>query len=421
MSIGPVELHSLPHAVFLQRAARAPHGKAVESRLGQGAFLVLRLIDLLAPSREPVDPDAFSYQRAATERFCHDLRVTSTEGSHLEGLVSSVAAAQREGDVRLLAPALLAYAHYLENGLRLPEALDVLGTLRQLGADRIASADIVAVALRTGRVYRKLNRFDDAEQAYEAAAAAALSAGDHHSELLSRIGRASTVFGRGNLPEAERRLVGILTDAQEAGDESAEAMVEHSLAAVLQHRGSPDAALRHAWRAYELYDDEEERLRALADVGLMLLMLGDAQGAERALAQVVRRGASGDMVANALVELMHAASYRRDQVAFARWRGQCERKLADMPPNIQADYYLKLGIGEARFGHFGRARSTLDRALATAEEAGIHAAVFKIERIRNGLTALEEAEVATSLEDGEPIVQSEAVREVSAAVALIAT
>jgi hypothetical protein len=161
-------------------------------------------------------------------------------------------------------------------------------------------------------------------------------------------------------------------------------------------------------------------MRALADVGLMLLTLGDPQGAERALVQVVQRGGSGDTVANALVELMYAASYRRDQVAFARWRGQCERKLADMPPNIQADYYLKLGIGEARFGHFGRARGTMDRALAIAEQAGIHEAVFKIERIRNGLHALEEEQVATSLEDAEPVVQSDAVREVSASVALLA-
>ncbi|HUL03365.1 MAG TPA: hypothetical protein VLV16_09085 [Gemmatimonadales bacterium] len=420
MSVGPVELQSLPHAIFLQRAARSPQGKGVESRLGQGAFLVLRLIDLLAPAREPVHADAFTYQRAATERFCQELRATSTEGSHLQGLVSSVAAAQEAGDVRLLAPALLAYAHYLENDLHLQEALDVLQTLQHVGGDRVSHADLVALALRVGRVNRKLNRFDEAEQAYEEAATLALSAGDRHGELLSRIGRVNTLLGRGNLPEAERRLGGILADAQRASDPAAEALAEHSLATVLQHRGSPDVALLHAWRAYELYDDEEARLRALGDVGLMLLMLGDAQGAERALAQVARRGASSDMVANALVELMYAASYRRDQVAFARWRGQCERKLDDMPPNIQADYYLKLGIGEARFGQFARARNTMDRALAIAEQAGIHEAVFKIERIRNGLHALEEEQVATSLEDGEPVVQSEAVREVSASVALLA-
>jgi len=420
MSVGPVELQSLPHAIFLQRAARSPHGKGVESRLGQGAFLVLRLIDLLSPAREVVHPDAFAYQRAATERFCQELRPTSTEGSHLQGLVSSVAAAHRTGDVRLLLPALLAYAHYLENDLHLQEALDVLRTLRQVGGERVASADVVAVALRIGRVNRKLNRFDEAEQAYEEAAGLALSAGDHHGELLSRIGRANTLLGRGNLPEAERRLGDILADARRGSDQAAEALTEHSLATVLQHRGSPDSALRHAWRAYELYDEEEARLRALGDVGLMLLMLGDAQGAERALAQVVRRGGSSDMVANALVELMYAASYRRDQVSFARWRGQCEKKLADMPPNIQADYYLKLGVGEARFGQFQRARNTMDRALGIAEQAGIHEAVFKIERIRNGLRALEEEQVATSLEDAEPVVQSEAVREVSASVALLA-
>jgi len=420
MSSGPVELQSLPHAVFLQRAARMPHGKGIESRLGQGAFLVLRLIDLLAPSRDPVHPDAFSYQRAATERFCHEFRGISTEGSHLAGLVSSVAVAQRDGDVRLVAPALLAYAHFLENDLRLQEALDVLGTLRQVGAEHVAPADIVAVALRVGRVNRKLNRFDDAEHAYEEAAALALAAGDYHAELLSRIGRANTVLGRGNLPDAERRLAGIIADAQRTGDTPAEAMAEHVLAAVLEHRGSPDAALPHAWRAYELYDDEDSRLRALNDAGIMLLALGHPTAAERALTQVASRGTSQDNVSNALIELMHCASYRRDQVSFARWRGRCERRVADMPPNILADYYLKLGIGEARFGHFGRARSTMDRALRIAEQAGVHEAVFKIERIKNGLRALEEAQSATSPESAEHVVQSEAVQEVLTSVALLA-
>ena len=77
MSIAHAELPSLSHAVFLQRAVQALPlpGGGQQARLGQGAFLALRLIDLLAPEREPVHPDAFRYQCAATERFCRDLRV----------------------------------------------------------------------------------------------------------------------------------------------------------------------------------------------------------------------------------------------------------------------------------------------------------------------------------------------------------
>src|SRR2546422_11570272 len=41
------------------------------------------------------------------------------------------------------------------------------------------------------------------------------------------------------------------------------------------------------------------------------------------------------------IELMHCAASRRDRVGFARWRERCEQRLAEMPPNIRADFYLK--------------------------------------------------------------------------------
>src|SRR6059058_4933558 len=120
------ERDSLPHAVFLKRLAGAPTATSVDGRLGNGAFLALRLVDLLGPGSEPAHPDAFRYQHAATERMCRELPATSTETSHLTGLVRAVADAFQEQDARIAVPALLAYAHYLEDELRLEEALDVL-------------------------------------------------------------------------------------------------------------------------------------------------------------------------------------------------------------------------------------------------------------------------------------------------------
>jgi tetratricopeptide (TPR) repeat protein len=389
--------------------------------LGQGAFLALRLIDLLAPGREPVHPDAFRYQCAATERFCRDLRVTSTEGAHLQSLVTSAEGAQRDGDVGLLLPGLFAYAHFLEDDLHLEEALDVLGTLRQVGGGRLSAADAIALSLRSGAVNRKVSRFDDAEQAYLEAGRVAASAGDRRSAFLSRIGRAQCIGGRGNLPLAEETLRQILVDVGGNRDHDIEARVEHDLAVVLQHRGQPAEALPHVWRAFELYDDDTLRLRALGDVGLMLLTTGDAAGAERALNEVVRRGGARDIIANAMVELMHCASFRRDQVGFGRWRRRCREAEADMPPNIAADYHLKAGIGEARFGQFNRAGGSMTRALKIATDAGLHEFVFKIERIKNGLRVCEEALTVAPYTNAEPVLQSNAVREVSASLAQLVT
>ena len=349
---------SSSHAVFLQRAAQALPlpGGGLQSRLGQGAFLALRLIDLLGAEREAVHPDAFRYQCAATERFCRDLRVTSTEGAHLQALVESASGAQREADVGLLVPGLFAYAHYLEDELRLEEALDVLWTLRHVGGARLSTTDAVALSLRAGRVNRKLSRFEVAEEAYAEAGRVATAAGDRRSTFLSRIGRAQCSGGRGNLPLAEQILRQILTNIDGSRDRNIEARVEHEIAVVLQHGGQPAEALPHVWRAFELYDDEDSRLRALGDVGVMLLTIGEVNGAELALAEVLRRGGTHDVIANAMIDLMHCASFRRDQVGFGRWRRRCRKAKPDMPPNIAADYHLKAGIGEARFGQFnGRA------------------------------------------------------------------
>src|SRR5438132_8724456 len=236
------------------------------------------------------------------------------------------------------------------------------------------------------------------------------------SELLSRIGRANTLLGRGNLPEAERCLQTILADARAAGQRDAEARAEHGIGVALVHMGQPADAIPHVWRGFELYEDEESRLRALNDVGIMLLSVGDSVGAERALSEVVRRGGTRDSTSNALIELMHCASFRRDRVGFARWRERCEAQLADMPPNIRADYYLKQGIGQARFGQFRKAEALMQRALEIAGGAGLHEFEFRIERIKNGLhdceTLLQEPTAAA-----EPVFDTQELREVSASLA----
>src|SRR5207248_5388050 len=117
------ERDGLPHAVFLRRLAGARAATSTDARLGNAAFLVLRLVDLLGPSRGPAHADVFRYQHAATEHTCRELPNDCTETGHLTGLVRATADAFQEQDVRVVAPALLAYAYFLEDELRLDEAL----------------------------------------------------------------------------------------------------------------------------------------------------------------------------------------------------------------------------------------------------------------------------------------------------------
>lgn len=415
MSCATVRDDDLPHTVFLRRFA-APTGTSSAARLSQGAFLTLRLVDLLRPDSRRVHPDAFEYQRRATERLCHQLPADDTETAHLIGLVHSTADAFREHDVRLVVPALLAYGHYLEDQLHLEEALDVLESTLEVGAEQLGASDAVAVHLRMGRVNRKLNRFDDGDRQYALAGALAESARDIHSALLSRVGRAISTQARGNLAASERLFWELTVDARAAGQRVIEAHAHHGLGATLFFRGQVAEAIAHTWRAFELYEDESPQIRALGDLGTMLLTLGEAVGAERALLEVVRRAqGTQDVVTNAMIELMNCASYRRDQVGFERWRGECESRSGTMPPNIFADFYLKAGIGQARFGRLRRADALMDSSLKVATSAGLNELIFRIERIRNGLRGCESQACDAA---AEPIECGDSgVREVAASLA----
>jgi tetratricopeptide (TPR) repeat protein len=409
---------SLPHAVFLRRVATRP-ATDPEVRLGQGAFLVLRLVDLLSPDREPVASDAFRYQWTATERYCTELEVEGPEGVHLSGLVQAIHDAHRLQEFKLLAPAFLAYALFLEEEGHYEEAADVLETLARTGGERLVASDRTANLLRLGRVQRKVALFDQAAATYHRAGESAQREGDGFSALLARIGYCNVLHFRGNLAEAERCLLGVLEDARRGGFRQAEAMAEHGLGSVLDVRGNIDDGVPHLWRAYELYEDDSSRLRVLHDIGMDFLSLGDADSAERAFRSVAARSAHRDEVLNALVELMHCASYRRDRLAFERRRQECDARVADMPPNVLTDYCLKSGIGAARFGNYTKARALMTEGLAIASRHGLHEFEFRIERILNGLGDCEAAAIAEEAAST-PVHHSEAVREVSASLSALA-
>ena len=412
-------LYSLPHAVFLRRLAGATRGTSLDARLGRAAFVALRLIDLLRPDEPALPRDAFHYQHAATDRACRGLPADRPETSHLIGVVQSTADAYHTRDVGLLFPALFAYAHYLEDEMCLEEALDVLETLERVGGDRFRAEDQVAARLRMARVLRKLNRFDEAEQGYEEAGARAEAIGDRHSALLTQLGRAEALRGRGNLASAEQSLRVVLLDAEVLNDREVQAIAHQCVAVVLGARGEPASAIPHLWRAFQLYGDDAPRTRALADLGAVLLIVGDASGAERALHEVLRRGDSEEAVNNALIELMNCASFRRDRVGFERWRERCEAQQDRMPPNVRADFVLKTAIGRARFGQHERADALLGTAMRIAEGAGLNEFVFRVERIRTGLSGCNchDSVEATHGATTEPDIQNEAVREVSMSLA----
>src|SRR3989442_603586 len=373
----------LPHAVFLQRVADEP-ATSPEVRLGQGAFLTLRFVDLLAPNREPPTPDVFRYQWAATERYCAELSGEGTEALHLSCIVRAAGEAHRDGDIQLLAPALFAYALYLEQESHFDEAEDALLTMITVGSERLPSSDAISAWMRLGRVRRLQADFDQADEAYAEAGRIAASVGDRQAVLTSQVGQTNVVYFRGNLAEAERRWRSILADTVGAPYRSVMAQAEHGLGNLLNLRSLPHESAPHLWRAYELYEEESLQLRALNDLGIVLLRLGDIAAAESALGEVVRKDRPGENHLNALIELMNCASYRRDRLGFERWRERCLDQIPNAPPNVRADFSLKAGIGFARFGNARRAGKELRKSLEIATAHGFDEVVFPLQPIMAG-------------------------------------
>ena len=405
----------LPHAVFLQRVADEP-ATSPDVRLGQGAFLALRFVDLLAPDREPPTPDVFRYQWAATERYCAELAGEGTEASHLSCIVRAAGEAHGTRDIALVAPALFAYALYLEQELHFDEAEDALQTMIDVGHDRLKVSDQISAWMRMGRVRRLQADFDRADAAYTEAGRIAETAGDRRAMLSSRIGRCNVVHFRGNLAEAERGWRSILTDSADTPYQRITAEAEHGLGNLLDLRSQPHEGARHLWRAYELYEEESLKLRVLNDLGILLLRLGHVEGAECALHEVVRRDRGGENLNNALIELMNCASYRRDRVGFERWRERCLAHIPSAPPNVRADFSMKAGIGYARFGNSRRAGNELRHAYEIATAHGLHELVFRIEPILNGSKDCGAPEHVESAAPA-PAYPSEALQEVSASLA----
>jgi tetratricopeptide (TPR) repeat protein len=374
----------LSHVVFLERAARAQD--STQSRFGQGAFLVLRLIDLLgAEQASDTRDELFGYQAAATGRYCQEQLDSGAPADRLLELVGAASYAHRRHDPALIAPAMLGLARWLIDSGHFEEALDVLATLQRTAGARLDPKAAIRAALVTGRAQRELAQFDAADEAYGRARKLAEAIGDSESVLQSQLGRANVFWGRGNLAEAERCNREVVRSARAAGFQETEAHAEQGLGVALGARGQVHDAVPHLWRAFELCKDEAGSMRALQDLGYALVRLGVIESAERAFKIVVHRSITMDIAGNAMIELMYCASFRRDRVGFERWRGECARIMTNLAPNQVADYHLKLGIGLGRFGRLDRAGAELRLALEIARSHGLHEFEFRIERILGGL------------------------------------
>ncbi len=370
----PQQFGSWLHEPFL---ARASEPGAEQGRHALGAFLTLRLVDRFRPDEEPAHPLALAYQIRATRDYLLDLRPQTPEATHLLEVVRLADGVQQGGVRSLLWPPLLAYGHWLEQELRLEEALDVVETTLGLNDGSTATEEVAAL-LQRGRILRHLGRLEEARASYHAGRAKAEAIRDTHSALLGRIGDAIVMQQLGNLQGSETALRGIVTDAEAADDRDAQARAHHDFGAVLVHRSRFPEAVLHLYRAFELYEQTSDRLRALSDVGEALKREGRYDASQDAFEVVLETApATTQIRVPAMIALLELSALTKDRVSFARWSKAIGVMTDELPAERRVDYWLQLGRGHATFGQAARAERCLRDALAQAEQYRLNEYVFR--------------------------------------------
>lgn len=370
------------HEPFLSRAAEADVQETGSN--GLGAFLAMRLIDQFAVEAPRLAASAVAYQISATLEFLRDLHPPNQEVTNLREIVRVAQVAHETDSRRMLFAPLLAFAFWLEEELRLEEALDVLDTAARISDGR-EEEDEVRLLLQRARVLRLVGRFENAREDYTEAGRVAVQLADSHSVLLSRIGCAVVSWKLGNLPKAERTLREVIDDSRHLSDKDAEARGLHDLAGVLYASGRTKEAIPPAFRAFQLYERPLHRSRALSDTGLLLKELGLYAAATRAFSVVLTGDLSREVRVRNLIQLLDLSALVSDRFSFERWRREIAAHSASLPVEDQVDYELKLGTGLYRFGHRVQGERRIQEAIALAERHRLGQRLFKAEELLSNI------------------------------------
>jgi tetratricopeptide (TPR) repeat protein len=275
---------------------------------------------------------------------------------------------------------------------------------RSQGPDTPAG-DFAAYALFAGRLNRMLARWDPAIACYGAAEDAAARAGDPNSVLRGRLGKGAVHRGQGNLPAAREIAESVVREATELQLPDAQVIAYGDLGSVYSLQGLRLEALEAQYQAFRLSREMPQQMRALGDLAIGLAKIGAFEAARLGFKIVADSKASVEVRANALFELMDLESSAGNRVAFERYRGAAEEYGKRMSPRMLVDYQYKLGVGLARFGQTGRARTLLTAALELAERHKLNAWYFNVEEALRELTPrevsdLSEAPVVREMEVG---------------------
>jgi tetratricopeptide (TPR) repeat protein len=361
------------HLAFFREASTEREGTTEYQTLLAGA-LVLRLLDKWR-SRLEGDRDLKFHEFVAVKRAVE--AIPDSPVRRILGDLVHTISAFTDGSADARVPKLIAYAQLLEYDARYEASADVY-----LTAIELTSGDKELVPLcyqRAGACLRRLGVIDRAEALYHEGLTVAVENADQFWSLRLRVSLAMLQHHKGDLPEAERQLDAVITEADAVGSPVA-AEARHERGQVAYARDQDALAAEYYYAAMKMYVDPQKKLRAMHDLASALVDLGHLDCARTALSAIYNSPDSESETGHsAALNLMRIAVLVGEQVKFDRLR----RELADqrLTGHQRAHYHVFVGQGYLEFGEPAKAREEFAQALIVAEQHRLYKVLIEADAL----------------------------------------
>jgi tetratricopeptide (TPR) repeat protein len=280
-------------------------------------------------------------------------------------------------DAHAVTPRLMAYAQTLDFDARWALSADVYETV--IGyCDGIDDDDVLLTAeLQLAVAYRMLGELDRSREHYDQARVMGERSGNQVGVLRADIGFAKLSIVRGNFPQAQALLDGVIERATVLGLNQVRSIALHDRSVLATKAGDHEQGVQLAYRALQDAGSARERDRILGDIALAFKELGMRDSARDGYLILAATAQEQYTRWVAAINLMEIAALDGSEPVFEAYRR--ELTTTALPPVMSIHFHRIAGEGYRRLGQPMAAELWLVRALGLAEQHQDNEALFAVE------------------------------------------
>ena len=341
------------YAAYLQVVGKIECMRDPSWAAALAGLAVLRLVDAWAeragqlPPRTGTELENDADPIGAAEQAVRLIEPTLPLRRRLDDLVRSITSAEHRETTNVLAQAL-GYADVVRRDDTWSLAADAYRTVIRNAREPREVALIPRAAYRLGACLRMQGHLDDALAEYAHGRVAARRSGDTEGELRLKIAEAHVFMHRAQYEEADAILLEMLGDTERYGLPRLRARALHDRGVVAFQRGEATRAIALLAQAVHESEDPAARERAVADLAVTMIAIGQHRVARQALHAIHTRASDQALRAMAAIHLLEIASLDGDRRAFESYRRELASTRLSEPH--AATYSVIVGKGYRRFG-----------------------------------------------------------------------